>query len=100
MAANYDRYYESLCYTATSTFIQHSIPLSPDDQLIDVARWWNRSTCSQDIKMEKPIVCVEPAKAMFEVASKKEGAVAINKTASSKPDYPLKVVLNNCVHTS
>ena len=56
-----------------------------------------------DIKMEKPIVCVEPAKAMFEVASRKEGVVAINKTAeeffSSKPDYPIKVVLmNGCVH--
>ena len=56
-----------------------------------------------EIKMKKPVVCVEPAKAMFEIASRKEGVISINKTAeeffSSKPDYPLKVVLmNGCVH--
>ena len=105
LAANYDRYYKALYYTATSTFIQHSIPLSPDDQLIDVGGGTGQLALmiKSDIKMEKPIVCVEPAKAMCEVASKREGVIAINKTAeeffSSKPDYPLKVVLiNNCVH--
>ncbi len=55
-----------------------------------------------DLKMIKPVVCVDPSQEMLDVAHK-NGAITIQSTAenffASRPDNPLKFVLmNGCVH--
>ena len=105
LAKNYDKYYRMINRT-TATFVQNSLPLlSSDDQLVDVGSGTGQVALmvKSDMKIKKPVVCVEPMKEMFDIASMKKGITSINATAeeffSSKPEYPLKVVLmNGCVH--
>jgi SAM-dependent methyltransferase len=99
--------YDKLCLTyghAEANFIQHFIPISKDDQIVDIGGGTAHISLKihSDLGMTNPVVCVDPCREMLNVAQK-NGAIVIQATAeeflASKPDFPLKVVLmNGCVH--
>jgi SAM-dependent methyltransferase len=85
---------------AQAKFIKRHIPLSKEDQLVDVGGGTAKISLQlhASVGMTKPVVCVDPSQEMLAVAQR-NGAITIQATAeeffSSKPDYPLKVVLMN-----
>ena len=103
VASQYDKYYEAQSH-AKATLIQRFIPLTKDDQIVDIGGGTAQIslTIHSELKMMHPVVCVDPCQEMLNFASEK-GAIAIQATAeeffASKPDCHLKVVLMiGCVH--
>jgi ubiquinone/menaquinone biosynthesis C-methylase UbiE len=86
----------------TVNFIKHFIPLSKEDQLVDIGGGTARISLRihSDLEMTNPVVCVDPSQEMLNEA-RKGGAITIQATAedyfASKPKYPLKVVIMNGV---
>ena len=103
MAPQYNKLLEAY-RQANANFIQRFIPLSKDDQLVDIGGGTAHISLLVHSKfgMTNPVVCVDPCQEMLDVAQK-NGAITVRATAEeyfgSKPDSPLKVVLmNGCVH--
>ena len=104
LASQYDEFYEAQS-RAKANFTQRFIPLSKDDQLVDVGGGTAQFSLMihSDLGMTNPVVCVDPCEEMLEVA-RKNGAITVHSTAedflsSSKPEFPLKVVLMmGCIH--
>ena len=78
--------------------------MTQDDQLIDIGGGTAQisSLIKSDLKMWKPVVCIDPSKEMLDVAQK-NGVITIHSTAENflalRPEYPLKTVLFcNCIH--
>lgn len=103
LADQYDKFY-GVQSRAKANLVKRFIPLSKDDQIVDVGGGTAQISLMlhSDLEMTHPVVCVDPIQEMLDVAQK-NGAITIQSTAenffASKPDYPLKVVLmNGCVH--
>ena len=104
VAPEYDQFFEFLS-RVKADFIQRFIPLSKDDQLVDVGGGTAQVSLMihSDLGMINPVVCVDPSEEMLKVA-RKNGAITIHSTAedflaSGKPEFPLKVVLMiGCIH--
>ena len=103
LASQYDKYYEALAH-AKATLIQRLIPLTKDDQIVDIGGGTAQISLMihSELKMIHPVVCIDPCQEMLDLASEK-GVIAIQATAeeflASKPDCHLKVVLMiGCIH--
>ena len=83
---------------ARAKFIKRFLPLTSDDQLIDIGGGTGKVAqyINADVKMTKPVVCVDTSSEMLQVA-KETGAITIQSPAenflASKPKYPLRRVL-------
>ena len=83
---------------ARAKFIQHFLPLTSDDQLVDIGGGTGKIAqfINADVKMTKPVVCVDSSSAMIQIA-KQTGAITIQSSAenflASRPKYPLRRVL-------
>ena len=103
LAPLYDKFYE-FQYQAKANFIRHIFPFSQDDQLVDLGGATAQTSLilKADLKMTRPVVCVDPCKEMLAVA-KQNGAITVEASAESflgsKPQYPLDAVLIiGCFH--
>ena len=104
LASEYDQFFDFLS-RVKADFIQRFVPLSKDDQLVDVGGGTAQVSLMihSDLGMTNPVVCVDPSQEMLKVAEK-NGAKTIHSTAedflvSGKTQFPLKVVLMiGCIH--
>ena len=103
LAPQYDKFFAPWC-RAKANFIQRFIPLTKEDQLVDLGGGTAHISLKvhSDLGMTNPVVCVDPCQEMLDVA-KKNGAITIKAIAeeffATKPEYPLKVVLiNQCMY--
>ena len=71
VAPKYDKFYELLS-RVKADFIQRFIPLSKDDQLVDVGGGTAQFSLMihSDLEMTNPVVCVDPSEEMLKVARK------------------------------
>ena len=104
LANNYDYTYR-FQHTANVNLIKHYIPLTKDDQIVDIGGGTGEVLyrLRKELGIERPGVCVEPNERMLQIAAKKEGIIPILSTAedflAKKPDYSMKAVfLNGCAH--
>lgn len=97
VAPQYNKYF-AFDTVARANFTKHFIPLSKEDQIVDIGGGTAHISLKvhSDLEMINPVVCIDPSQAMLNVAQK-NGAITIQATAeeflASKPKYPLKVVL-------
>ncbi len=88
---------------ARANFTKRFLPLTSDDQLIDIGGGTGKvaELINADVKMIKPVVCVDPSKEMLEFA-KKTGAITILSTAEkflAEHKYPpRRVLFAGCFH--
>lgn len=89
----------------TVNLIKHYIPLTEDDQIIDIGGGTGEiiRLLRRDLGIKKPGVCIEPNHDMIGIAMKKDGVIPIESTAGDflavTPKYPMKIVLiSSAVH--
>ena len=104
LADNFDKFY-SVYHTATVNVIKHYVPLSKDDQIVDIGAGTGELALriAKEFAIQLPPICVDPNKKMLEVAANKGGLVPVLSTAeeflAKSQALPMKlVILTGVVH--
>lgn len=105
IASQYDRFYEVLSQ-ATAAFIIEHMPLTDDDQILDIGGGTGQVAMmiNEELKLKKPIVCVDPSKEMLQVAQSRGNIETVHSSAEDflslqYEKYPLKkIIINGCIH--